>query len=433
MSLVHPLPLKASADMLRSGKLDLIGHLETVLDRVEKNEPRLLSLLPVSDRRWRILKEAKHLLEQYSDPQDRPPLFGILVGIKDIINVDGFETRAGSRLPPDAFAGDQASVVSHLRRAGAIILGKTVSTEFAYFQPGETRNPHNPDHTPGGSSSGSAAAVAAGFCHLAIGTQTIASVIRPAAYCGVIGFKPSQGRISNDGIIPFSRTVDQVGFFTQDIDGISSVAAVLCAEWKEECSPDATLRIGIPHRTFLEQSDLLGHFHSILDHLRSHGHDCIRTDLWQDIMQVNEMHNALISYEFYLDHRNLFATYGSLYSVHSRRLYEKGRSQEPKQINKIRTLRDEYSQLMRDYMQRLEIDLWLSPATTTDAPAGFVSTGSPLMSLPWTFSGVPALTIPTGYSVSGLPLGLQLIGAWYKDETLLGHAKTLVRSWQRPV
>ncbi len=142
----------------------------------------------------------------------RPPLFGIPIGIKDIFHVNGFSTHAGSRLPPKQLMGEEAKCVSDLKKAGALILGKTVTTEFAYFEPGPTMNPHNPNHTPGGSSSGSAAAVAAGLCPLALGSQTIGSIIRPASFCGVVGYKPSYDRISRDGVIPVSPSLDHIGF-----------------------------------------------------------------------------------------------------------------------------------------------------------------------------------------------------------------------------
>ena len=167
------------------------------------------------------------------------------MGVKDIIRVDGFPTRAGSRLPPHLFAGPQAACVTALRRAGALVLGKTVTTEFAGFEPGPTANPHRPGHTPGGSSSGSAAAVAAGYCPLALGTQTIGSVIRPAAFCGIVGFKPSLGRIATAGLVDFSPAVDTVGIFTQDLAGMGSVAAVLCGEWRRRTEADKPV-LGVP-------------------------------------------------------------------------------------------------------------------------------------------------------------------------------------------
>ena len=154
--------------------------------------------------------------------------------MKDIFHVKGFLTRAGSGLPVDLLTGPEAESVTQLKQAGALILGKTVTTEFAYFAPGPTRNPRNPAHTPGGSSSGSAAAVGAGLCPLALGTQTIGSILRPASFCGVVGFKPSFGRISSAGVIPFAVSLDHIGFFTQDVAGATLAAAVLCKNWGDE-------------------------------------------------------------------------------------------------------------------------------------------------------------------------------------------------------
>ena len=170
----------------------------------------------------RLRREASDLLRRYPDPMARPPLFGALVGVKDIFHVDGFVTRAGSELPPELFAGPEASCVTALRAAGALILGKTVTTQFAYFAPGPTRHPLSTTlgetRTPGGSSSGSAAAVAAGFAPLALGTQTIGSIIRPAAFCGVVGFKPSFGRVATDGVIPLSPSADTVGWLAATLE-----------------------------------------------------------------------------------------------------------------------------------------------------------------------------------------------------------------------
>ena len=161
--------------------------LDAVQARVEAREPSIQALLPEAGRFDRLRREARALADRYRDPSARPPLFGWLFGVKDIFHVDGWPTRAGSRLPESVLVGPEAESVARLKAAGALILGKTVTTEFAYFTPGPTRNPHNLEHTPGGSSSGSAAAVAAGYCPFALGTQTIGSIIRPAAFCGTIG------------------------------------------------------------------------------------------------------------------------------------------------------------------------------------------------------------------------------------------------------
>ncbi|MDQ3007957.1 MAG: amidase, partial [Chloroflexota bacterium] len=188
--------------------------------------------IPEEDRFGRLHEDAETLVLSYPDLITRPSLFGALVGVKDIFHVEGFVTQAGSRLLSGLLQGTEAKSVTRLKEAGALIFGKTVTTEFAYFFPGPTRNPHNPEHTPGGSSSGSAAAVAAGFCHMALGTQTIGSIIRPAAFCGVVGFKPTYDRISREGVIPLSPSLDHIGFFTSDVETAKHAAAVLIGDWR---------------------------------------------------------------------------------------------------------------------------------------------------------------------------------------------------------
>ncbi|MBI4771596.1 MAG: amidase, partial [Chloroflexi bacterium] len=248
-----PYSLPDLAGALRNGDLPLTTYLAALEAHFSAREPAVLAFLPEPDRFDRLRREAAALLERYPDPDARPPLFGAPVGVKDIFHVAGFPTRAGSRLPPEALAGPEADSVRALKAAGALILGKTVSTEFAYFGPGPTRNPHAPDHTPGGSSSGSAAAVAAGLCPLALGTQTIGSIIRPAAFCGVVGFKPGYERVSRAGVIPLSPSLDHVGVFAAEVAGVALAARVLVGDWRLEIGDrgqpvvigDWTLRVGI--------------------------------------------------------------------------------------------------------------------------------------------------------------------------------------------
>src|SRR5258706_7512203 len=197
--LISPNPMAETATVLRSGQLDLLAYIDDICNRIDAADAHIHALSPDPERRVRLIAGAKSLEARFPDPASRPPLYGIPLGIKDIFHVDGFLTRAGSRLPSELFSGSEADCVRALRSAGALILGKTVSTEFAYFEPGPTRNPHNLQHTPGGSSSGSAAAVAAGFFSFWLGTQTIGSTIRPAAFCGIVGFKPTYKRISTKG------------------------------------------------------------------------------------------------------------------------------------------------------------------------------------------------------------------------------------------
>src|SRR5918996_1441457 len=239
---------------LRAGELLLPDFLAQVEARFTQHEPSILALIPDEKRFDRLYDEAEALVLAYPDLIKRPLMFGALLGVKDIFYVEGFPTQAGSRLPAEVFQGKEAKSVSRLLDAGALFFGKTVTTEFAYFFPGPTRNPHHPEHTPGGSSSGSAAAVAAGFCHLALGTQTIGSIIRPASFCGVVGIKPTYDRIPREGVIPLSPSLDHVGFFVPDVESAINAARVLYNDWDEPTQPLKKPRLGIPDGPYLQSA-----------------------------------------------------------------------------------------------------------------------------------------------------------------------------------
>ena len=258
-SLARPLPLAETVAALRAGRIDLEAHVEAALARAAETAPDLRALLPEPGRAARVRAAVATLRARSPDPgaSGPPPLFGALLGVKDIFAVDGLPTRAGSALPAQLFAMPEATSVARLRRAGAIVLGKTVTTEFAYLEAGATANPHDRGRTPGGSSSGSAAAVAAGIVPLALGTQTIGSVLRPAAFCGIVGFKPSYGRVPSDGVIPLSRTVDTVGTFTQDVAGAALAAAALLDGWAPAGEVGRPL-LGVPAGPYLEQAQPRG-------------------------------------------------------------------------------------------------------------------------------------------------------------------------------
>lgn len=416
--------LSKIAQVLEDNSLSLADYINQTCDRIDEVEPKIQALLPEENRRNRLLKEAADLLKRYPLPESRPPLFGIPVGIKDIIRVDGFPTKAGSKLPEELFKGEEASIVRKLRDAGALILGKTVTTEFAYFEPGPTRNPHNTNHTPGGSSSGSAAAVAAGYCPLAIGTQTIGSVIRPAAYCGIVGFKPTYNRIPNDGIIFFSKSVDQIGIFTQDIEGLKLAASILCTDWNRETADKNFDRIpvlGVPDKNYLDQAsvDMQKFFKDEISRLEEAGCVIKQIDIFGDIEDINRRHRSLISTELALLHEEWHRKYSDLYSKHTQQIISEGRNigfeEFADAFVKQAVLRRELEELKIAN----NIDLWLSPATPTSAPEGLQATGSPVMNLPWTYVGLPTITIPAGKSSKNLPLGLQFTASFWEDERLV--------------
>ena len=402
----------------------------SALDRLEahfaEREPGLQAFLPEAGRFERLRREERRLLTRWPDPQDRPPLFGLPVGVKDIFHVEGFETRGGSRLPPEVLQGPEAPCVTTLKQAGALILGKTVSTEFAYFAPGPTRNPWHPEHTPGGSSSGSAAAVAAGLCPLALGTQTIGSILRPAAFCGIVGFKPSYERISRDGVIPLAPSFDHVGFFAHDVKGAERAAALLCRVWRPEAPPRRP-RLGIPEGPYLERASGEGlvHFREVCRRLATAGYDVTSVPALGDFGEIAERHFRVFSAEAARVHRDWFARFGDLYDRRTAELIQRGQAVTDDELARDLEGRQELRNALTLLMDEHRLDLWISPPALGAAPRGLDSTGDPVMNIPWTQAGMPALSLPSGRNAAGLPLGLQVSARWWADEELLAWAREL--------
>jgi Asp-tRNA(Asn)/Glu-tRNA(Gln) amidotransferase A subunit family amidase len=426
-SLLNPAPLAETAAHLRSGQLDLPATIDAACQRIDLVDARVQALLPEPDRRGRLHRAAQALLDAYPEPASRPPLFGVLLAVKDIFRVDGFPTAAGSALPPERFVGPEAASVARLRQAGALVLGKAVTTEFAYFEPGPTRNPHALDHTPGGSSSGSAAAVAAGLAPLALGTQTIGSIIRPAAFCGVVGFKPSLGRIDPQGLVFFSRTLDQVGLFTQDLAGMALAAAVLCRAWQELPAPQRPPVLGVPVGPYLEQTEpaALRLFWQQMEQLADAGVRVQRVPVLPDVEALNALHRRLVFAEFAQEHASLYAQYAARYRPRTAEIIQIGHGVTPEELAAARAHIIALRGQLEEAMEAAGIDLWACPAACGPAPAGLHATGDPAMNLPWTHAGLPALTLPAGRAENELPLGLQLVGRFGQDEALVGWALRL--------
>lgn len=423
-SLAAPLSLTEQVARLRGGQVSLEAEIERSIERLAEVNPYIRAVLPDPRQRERLAAEARDLRERWPDPADRPPLFGALALVKDIFNVDRMPTRAGSAVPPESFSGREADAVERLRRAGALILGKTVTTEFAFFAPGATANPHNREHTPGGSSSGSAAAVAAGLGTLALGSQTVGSVIRPASFCGVVGYKPSFDRIPTGGMLYFSRSVDHVGFFTATASDALLAASALLVGWRAgEDAEAARPRIGIPRGPYLEQADqsMLDALDRAAAQLAQRGFEVQLAPTLGDIAEISQRHNRLTAYEFAAEHEERYARYGAMFRHESAAFYERGRKVDRAAAEQGRAGRIQLRQQLHERMDRAGIDLWLCPAAVGPAPRGLASTGDPAMNLPWTHAGMPVISLPYG-EAEGLPLGLQLVGRFGRDEALLGQA-----------
>lgn len=424
--LIVSTPLVDTAAALRSGQLDLLTLIDDVCNRIDADEPSIHALVSEPDRRTRLWHEATALQKLFPDPESRPPLYGILLGVKDIFYADGFPTQAGSQLPSELFTGTEASCVTRLREAGALLLGKTITTEFAYFEPGPTCNPHNLEHTPGGSSSGSVAAVAAGFCPLALGTQTIGSTIRPAAFCGIVGFKPSYGRIPTDGLILCSASLDTIGFFTQDVAGVAFVAPFLCKDWRS-MAVNNTPVLGVPDGPYLAQASPEGRvaFEKQIALLEQAGYRVRHVEAMRDIDAIALRHQRIVSAEMAKVHASWFATYESLYRPRTAALIRQGKEVSTEELAAARAGRAGLRSELEGLMAQHGIDLWISPAAPGPAPEGITTTGDPAMNLPWTHAGLPAIALPAGRATNGLPLGLQVVGKFMADEQLVSWAQSM--------
>ncbi|SEG77084.1 Asp-tRNAAsn/Glu-tRNAGln amidotransferase A subunit [Actinacidiphila yanglinensis] len=379
-------------------------------------------------RRERVRAEVAAVHARWPAGGARPALFGVPVAVKDIVRVDGLPTRGGSRLPAEVFEGPQASVVDRLRAAGAVIAGKTVTAEFAISAPGPTRNPHALDHSPGGSSSGSAAAVAAGMVPLAIGTQTVGSVIRPAAYCGVVGFKPTAGRIPIDGVIPNAPSLDTLGVFAATPAAAAVAAAVLCDGW--DPAPGGGRRtpvFGVPDGPYLAEAGPQAReaFARQVAALTDAGLPVRRVPMFAELARDTDDMFALNRYEAARTHAEWFPRHGALYREESVAIIRQGLAVPRARYDDALRRRDVFRAELWAATERAGVDVWICPAATGPAPRGLTTTGDPAMCRPWSYAGWPSLALPADRTHAGLPLGCQWVARAGADELLLGWAVAL--------
>lgn len=427
-----------AARLLADGAIGAQQYVRACIDRIEVEEPRVMA--------WAHL-DARHALEQAREADDRHregrasgSLHGIPVGIKDIIDVRGMPTGDGTVLHAGRIALEDAALVARLREAGAILPGKTVTTELATYAPGKTRNPHDPEHTPGGSSSGSAAAVADLMVPLAVGTQTNGSVIRPASYCGVVGFKPSFGLIPRSGVLIESPPLDQVGVFARSVEDAALIAQVLigydpadsatrpqprpplrriCAEAPPLPPLLAFVRTPIWDQT---KPDTREAFAELVEHLGSR----VQTfDLPDKAREAIEWHRTIMEADLAGSFEREFDEGRERLSESLRAQIERGRQvgavDYRRALARIPVLNGGFDEVFDNY------DAILTPATAGTAPRGLGSTGSPAFCTLWTLCGMPCISLPLLHGANGLPLGAQLVGRRGDDARLLRTANWLCR------
>lgn len=431
----HALTLADAADRIRTGQLSPVTLVNSCLEHLDRLEPDLRAWATVDHKG--ASDAAKRCETEINNGRYRGPLHGIPLGLKDIFFTAEVKTSMGSPIYADYVPEYDATAVRRLEEAGAVILGKAHTTEFAALAPSPTRNPWNLEHTPGGSSSGSAAAVAARACFGALGSQTYGSTVRPAAYCGCVGLKPTFGRISVHGVYPLAGSLDHVGIFARTVTDIALLLHVLAGEdpndpvsaaqpvpdYLQSLQSVEPPRIGVVREFFFERADeeTRQHVEAVVQRCEQAGARVSEVALPPSFAGAPEAHFDMMFVEAAFSHREVYAEHRDRYSPQMRDLIEKGRAlsgvaylQAQRQQETFRT---ELDTICRG------VDVLLTPATPAPAPRGFATTGDPTFNGPATFAGLPSLSLPSGLSRGGLPFGIQLMAAAFAEPRLLAAAK----------
>ncbi len=427
----------AAAAAIRSGEITSVELVEACLARIASKEPEVEA--------WHYLDRA-HALMQAQRADDlhkagRPegPLHGVPIGVKDIFDTHDMPTENGCALHQGRTPRQDATAVALLREAGAVIVGKTVTTELAYFTPGKTRNPHDPARTPGGSSSGSAAAVAARMVPLAIGSQTNGSVIRPASFCGAFGYKPTKGLISRHGALCLSRTLDHVGVFGRSVTDLALIGEVLMRFDEHDpdtrpIAPPPLRRMAqeeppvAPQLAFIKtpawreaQEELRAAFAELAEALGPHVVEVELPRLFEDAWPA---HKVIMEADMADNFRAEFERGRDRLSPMMQDALERGRSYTAAEYLKaqalVAALNNEIEEVIAAY------DAIVTPAAPGVAPMGLGATGSPAFCTLWTLCGVPAVSLPVLENEQGLPIGVQLVSRRGDDARLLRLARWLV-------
>jgi aspartyl-tRNA(Asn)/glutamyl-tRNA(Gln) amidotransferase subunit A len=427
------LTLHAAADDIRQGRLSPVDLLDRCLERIDRLEERVRAWVLVDREQARA--EAGRLADEARHGQWRGPLHGIPLGVKDIVDVFDWPTAAGSRLWRHSVARHDATAVRRLRQAGAVILGKTVTTQYASYDPPPTRNPWDPARTPGGSSSGSAAAVACGMCLGAVASQTGGSTTRPASFCGVASLKPTLGRVSTHGVVPLAPSMDHVGFMARCARDLAPLfqAAAGADPYDPGCSarpvPDVLARLARPAPPRLGR--LRGHFArraepamaALVDRaaeaLRSRGAAVAEAALPARFEEVVERHRTVMAVEAAAYHEPRLRRHPEDYDPWITRLLEEGLACPAPEYARCK---EHQRQLTQELLACFEgADALLTPAAPGPAPDAS-TTGDAAFNSPWSYTGLPTVSFVAGWTDGGLPLGLQLVGPPWSEDRLLAAA-----------
>jgi aspartyl-tRNA(Asn)/glutamyl-tRNA(Gln) amidotransferase subunit A len=421
---LEDLSLADAAAGIRSGELSPVDYISHLLDRIDAIEPRLQAWVTI-DRKT-VLSQASELEIEAKRQQFRGPLHGIPVGIKDIFFTKRLRTTMGSVLFEDFVPDEDAQAVIKLKAAGAIVLGKTVTTVFANLDPGPTRNPWNLEHTPGGSSSGSAAAVAARMCPASIGTQTVGSVGRPAAFCGLPSLVPARPRISLKNVFPLAWSLDHAGIFARSVQDIRLMLDAMNEGTIENpIRLRRPIRVGVIRGFFYENAteEVRTLNDALVQKLAAAGFEVDEARL-PGIFEIQQsILRTILRSETSSIHEALFAKHPEAYGPKLRMLVETGMLISAADYLRAKRLRRKYQREMGQLFENF--DVLLTPAAPGTAPHGITTTGDPVMNGPWTLSDFPIMTLPYALCDNGLPIGVQLTGAPLQEGMLLEVAKQM--------
>ncbi len=430
---MNPTTILEASNHMRDGRLTSVELVERCLAAIEQFDQEIKAWVVVDADGARETAAARD--RERTSGQLRGPLHGIPLAIKDIVDVAGFPTLAGSPLREGHCAQHDATVVQRLREAGAVILGKTVTTEWASFDPPPTCNPWNTERTPGGSSSGSAAAVALGMCLAAIGSQTGGSISRPAAYCGVAGCKPTHGRVSTTGVVPVSYHLDHVGpiarcagdlaIMLQAIAGPDPLdpwtAQHAVSDFTAQVNPAQPPRLGILGEFFHEHAD--DEARRVTEHtikkLQAAGATAEEVRLPNSFDRVPANHRMVMAVEAAEYHRDRFPAEREQFGTEIGRLLADGCETDVRDYAAALAHRRLFQHELRAPLD--QFDALICPATTSPAPT-VDTTGDPRFNSPWSYAGVPTVSLTCDLASDGLPLGIQLVGAPWQEARLLSVA-----------
>jgi Asp-tRNA(Asn)/Glu-tRNA(Gln) amidotransferase A subunit family amidase len=430
MAAMHELGASEAARRIRAGALSPSNLVASCLKRAEAVEPMVGAWV-------RLDRDAAARVAVQRDIEAREgrfmgPLHGVPVALKDIFDSAGLPTTSGAPAWATRTPTLDATSVARLRGAGAVPMGKLATTPFAFLDPSATRNPWNPEHTPGGSSSGPAAAVAARMVPLALGSQTVGSVLRPAAYCGVVGFKPTHGRISAAGVLALAASLDHVGVFARRVEDCALALSLLAGadpadprsspmppdDYLAALAAPAPPRVGVLAALIARATpEMAKHLEAILRGLEGAGARLVDVELPGSFPSLREAGDTVLAVEAAHAHAPLYAAHAGEYPPRIKELIERGRAVSGPQYLSAQDARRSAGDDLNAVARRH--DVLLAPTVGAPAPRGLAATGDPGFCAPFTFAGLPAISLPTGVDPSGLPLAVQLIGASWGESRLL--------------